>query len=196
MKNLLSANYIRKTKTLLVLAVVFTLAQSCSLITKNKTPYSWTFIENCECYLWAPEDDFTYEWEGETFENFAHGEGTLKLLKDNSLVETQSFTTDNPVFYGATNKEQAHSIQEDFYIGKLNEGLFDGMGLLIKANGDKFVGEFKNGMPHGELKYFRGANLRYSGTWKDGSYHGYGTQYLDSGVVKEGTWENGELVGK
>lgn len=179
---------------LIVLAVVFTVVQSCSLIFKDEAPYTWNYIENCECYFWGPEDDFTYEWQGGTFDKYIHGVGTLKMFSNDSLVETKRFISENPVFYGAINNRKVYEFEGDYFVGDLENGLYEGQGVLLKSNGELYLGEFKKGKPDGALNFYRGTNLRYSGTWREGKYHDYGTQYLNDGAVKEGVWKNGEIT--
>lgn len=137
--------------------------------------------------------EYTYDWSGDFFDDYINGVGELSVFIGDSLIEVKSFTRNNPVFYGAIQKNNIYKINGDRYVGELKNNLFHGKGILIKENNEVFSGEFRNGVPNGTLNYFINKILRYSGSWKDGKYNGYGKQFHGNGQTKEGIWINGKI---
>lgn len=177
---------------LLLFLIIITTGQSCTQ--KTEVEKAWVKVKNCDCFLWSAIDDRTYQWEGDTFEEYIHGKGKLKVFIKDSLIETKNYAKDNLVFYGALNKDLAHKYNGDYFVGSLKDGLYEGKGVLIKQNGDVYSGEFKNGIPDGSLNYYKKNTIRYSGGWKQGKYHGIGVQYLNDNTKKEGIWSEGEIT--
>ena len=116
-----------------------------------------------DCYGKAVFDDGGY-YEGEFFNEKAHGKGTYKF-SNGDIVTGQ--------FYG---------------------GLPDGHGTLIKSDGSKYVGEFSEGMMHGQGSYTASSGDKYSGEWANDMPHGKGTYTWANGKVKQGIFKNGEFV--
>lgn len=102
------------------------------------------------------------------------------------------------------------------YKGGIDEGKYDGYGLLQKENGDtlyigyfkngyytksgkifkngvvSYIGEFADGLPNGTGKsYDKSGYLKYNGEWKNGKYDGNGTLYFNKAVVYKGEWKDG-----
>lgn len=177
---------------LLLFLILIAIVQCCTQKVESKK--AWVKIENCDCYLWTIEDDRTYQWEGDKFENYIHGEGELKIFINDSLIESRNYTKENPAFYGAQNKYKAYKYKGDYFIGSLKDGLYQGKGVLVKKNGDIYSGQFKIGIPDGEVNYYKKNLLRYSGNWKQGKYHGFGVQFFDDNTTKEGIWNDGKIT--
>jgi hypothetical protein len=76
------------------------------------------------------------------------------------------------------------------YIGEVSNGVPNGQGTLIWADGDKYVGQWKNGRWNGQGTYTRKDGQEYIGAWKDNRRHGQGTYTYTDGRVKSGLWRN------
>ncbi|WP_179338946.1 AHH domain-containing protein [Winogradskyella ludwigii] len=177
---------------LLLLVILLSTLESC--IQTPELVKAWVKVENCDCFLWSIIDNRTYQWDGDTFEGYIHGEGELRVFINDSLIESKNYKKNNLAFYGAINKEEAYQYKGDYFVGSLKNGLYEGKGVLLKENGDIYSGEFKSGIPDGTLNYYKKKILRYSGDWKDGRYHGFGVQYLDDNTTKVGIWSEGEIT--
>ncbi len=113
----------------------------------------------------------------------------------------------------------AESNSKDIYKGSLANNKFEGKGILIKVNGDKYTGEFKEGLFNGNGKYVWSDSSKYEGDWKNNKMSGYGifidnrgnryvgewldnmkngngTQTLANGTKFAGQWKNNFLDGK
>lgn len=60
------------------------------------------------------------------------------------------------------------------YRGEWRDGVMQGKGHLVCANGDVFEGQFEKDQYHGEGTLTSGDKTNYTGEWKDGLKHGSG----------------------
>lgn len=79
--------------------------------------------------------------------------------------------------------------------GYWKNGVLEGVGREIEANGDYYEGGFERNKRHGAGTFaaFEGVNT-YSGGWEMGVKHGFGQENLE-GVVYEGPFVHGEKTG-
>lgn len=77
------------------------------------------------------------------------------------------------------------------YIGEFSNSRFDGTGIMISANGDRFIGKWQDDSRNGYGKLLIAAgNQRYEGEFKENKFEGYGTfQYKDKSIYS-GMWAN------
>lgn len=82
------------------------------------------------------------------------------------------------------------------YIGEFSGGEFDGTGIMISANGDRFFGKWKDDMRTGYGKLLiGGGEQRYEGEFRNNKFEGYGTfQYRDKSIYT-GMWESSSVNG-
>ncbi|MGL5980250.1 MAG: MORN repeat-containing protein [Phocaeicola sp.] len=152
----------------------------------------WIHIINENVYIWAESNNqsFTYDWTGNSFDKLAHGDGTLSVYKNDSLIDKREITA----YYGNVALDGVVALSDSsFYIGKIHENLFEGFGVYLKGQ-DVYVGTFKKSKPNGYLNWYRSGMLYYSGQWQDGQFQGEGSLYKEDGSLKTGIWKNGALV--
>ena len=76
------------------------------------------------------------------------------------------------------------------YEGDVENGVPNGLGVLIFPSGEKYVGEWKNGERHGQGTFTHPNGYKYIGDWNKG-YFGTGTWYDIKGNIL-GKIVNGE----
>lgn len=93
-------------------------------------------------------------------------------------------------------KVKLHEISGAFK-GECKRGFAHGSGTAQGT--DTYIGNFKNGLPEGEGKYIYANGNTYTGTFHNGLKDGKGIfRFLEDGTlfVQEGYWLNGEYEGK
>ncbi|AFU70520.1 hypothetical protein P700755_003949 [Psychroflexus torquis ATCC 700755] len=175
---------------LYIYIILISIIQGCTYQPPKES--TWIKTKN-DYYIFAIENEYSYEWNGEHFERYIIGSGDLNVFIGDSLIKTLSLKN---ILFGAIDNDDVFEINKDRYIGKLKDGLFSGNGVLIKENEEIYIGEFNNGKPNGLLNYYRNGKLRYSGHWKFGVYNGTGIQYHQNGQTNDGIWINGVISGK
>lgn len=81
------------------------------------------------------------------------------------------------------------------YNGDRKDGLPDGKGTSVAANGDVYTGSWKAGKMDGYGNYQSGADgSMWMGEWKNDRKNGEG-RYLKAGETIEGIWKDDEYVG-
>lgn len=81
------------------------------------------------------------------------------------------------------------------YLGECKDGLANGKGIAVGI--DKYDGQFVNGLPEGKGTYIWADGSKYKGDWKNGKRNGQGTftsANLDSILI--GLWENDVFKGE
>jgi len=68
------------------------------------------------------------------------------------------------------------------YKGDVENGVPNGLGILIDTDGTKYVGEFKDGGEYGYGTYTYPLGEKYVGRWKDGKRWN-GTLYDNDGTI-------------
>ena len=152
---------------------------------------SWIQIEGDTLLVWTKKTDeaMSFKWKGGSFDKLIHGNGTLYIYKGNSLVKEIK----TEAYYGSISSKDVRRVNENScYIGKTNNGYFEGFGVYIRGK-ELQIGEFKNCILNGEGCYYINGELRYKGNFKEGKYHGNGTRFVD-GKVEKGRWENQKLA--
>ncbi|KAG7393818.1 hypothetical protein PHYBOEH_006001 [Phytophthora boehmeriae] len=84
------------------------------------------------------------------------------------------------------------------YKGELVDGIRQGKGELVFANGDKYEGEFRQGFRHGHGVFTSKHGARvYDGEWRRGEQHGVGKErWLANGDRYEGEYQHDVFHGK
>ena len=84
-----------------------------------------------------------------------------------------------------------------YYIGKFNNNIPNGKGILYYSNGKiKYEGDFINGKFEGIGRYNMENGDYYIGQWKNNLKNGKGIEYYSNGNIKyEGNFINGEMEG-
>ena len=87
------------------------------------------------------------------------------------------------------------STQEGRYEGQFLRGMYDGTGILIRANKYRYEGEFKDGEFDGNGVYASADGYKAKGQFKAGQLNGTGSCVYASGTTATGEFKNGELNG-
>ena len=82
------------------------------------------------------------------------------------------------------------------YVGKFEDGNFNGQGTLTSANGDKYVGEFEDGNFNGQGTLTYADGTKYVGEWRNDKYHGQGTYTYANSSKYVGEWRNNKRNGQ
>ena len=161
---------------------------SCS--TEHKGIWIETVDNGTKIWLSQADSTLTYRWDGETFDSIVHGNGTLIVMQNDSVIESRSCNA----YYGSLTDDDIVMVnEEERYVGNVSEEKFNGYGVYYK-NGDIYVGTFTDSKPHGFVSWYRASKPYYIGHWDNGSFHGEGTLYKEDGTVKSGDWEHGKLI--
>lgn len=152
----------------------------------------WICTQNENLYIWVEtsEQDYTYYWNGASFDKLAHGAGILSIYNNDSLTIQKRINA----YYGAINAHDFTTLADgSSYIGKIKDDLFEGFGVYLKGQ-DVYVGTFAGSKPNGTLNWYKNGILYYSGEWQDGNFQGKGKLYKEDGNIKKGTWDKGYLI--
>jgi hypothetical protein len=84
---------------------------------------------------------------------------------------------------------------ENYTIEKAVNDKQNGYTVWSKDN-NEYKGNMVNGLPDGYGTFIWANGNRYDGNWKEGKKHGYGVLYYENGAVYEGEFLNGERSGK
>lgn len=132
-----------------------------------------------------------FTWNGGSFDHYAHGTGEIIFYQSGKIIKK----TNQILYFGAYEKQSIKKLSNgDEYIGETKDVFFNGHGVYLKKNGDKYLGHFINGKPSGFLSYYTASTINYRGQWKDGLKFGAGILYEKDKTI-EGSWENGKLHG-
>lgn len=77
---------------------------------------------------------------------------------------------------------------DDLYTGRLVNGLRQGNGSSVYANGDKYVGQWRGDVREGKGICTFDSGVIYEGIWSNDEFHGYGKLSSPDGCVYEGDW--------
>jgi len=76
------------------------------------------------------------------------------------------------------------------YEGEYNDEEKNGQGTETYPDGSKYVGEWKDNDRNGQGTYTLLDGTKYVGEWENGKYHGQGTYTLPEGLKYVGEWES------
>jgi DNA polymerase III epsilon subunit-like protein len=126
-------------------------------------------------------------------ESFESENGYANVLE---FIGVEPLTDKNKVEINWNGKSNTTSIDGEIFDGYYKDGMKDGMGILIFANGNKYEGEFKEGKYNGKgiLTYSNG--YKYEGNFFDSYYDGYGIEIFSNGDKYEGEFKNNKKHGK
>lgn len=135
---------------------------------------------------WFSMDD--YSWSGDTLDGgFAHGNGILKNIDKNSVVEK------GYALYGAI---AVNGNDSKFTIGSLDDNKLTGLGVKYD-NGTAIIGKFDDGYAKGEGRIFHDGILHYKGELKKSKQHGEGIEYYPFGrIMYKGEFSKGLRDGR
>lgn len=81
------------------------------------------------------------------------------------------------------------------YYGETFDGVRDGKGKLVLANGDVYDGHWKEGKKDGHGVYVYASGVKYNGTWRSDKMDGYGSLLFPDGSSYYGEFSEGEISG-
>ena len=128
---------------------------------------------------------------------------TAKSLKLSFSNEDDAYELpDGSIYLGEFNYEGIKdgegieiSAEGSVFKGGFVKGLKEGHGLMILSNGDHYVGSFKRGFMEGKGKYSSNEGFVYSGQFKKDLKNGFGKEELPDGSSYEGFFEDGAKHG-
>jgi len=83
----------------------------------------------------------------------------------------------------------------EMFEGEWSNGLLEGTGVHVDAEGNRHEGMFQAGVPNGEGRYLARTGEIFEGTFKDGLRQGKGRMRLAGGTVYESEWDRGGELG-
>jgi hypothetical protein len=83
----------------------------------------------------------------------------------------------------------------ELFEGHWVDGLVEGKGVYVDAEGNRYEGDFRAGLPDGEGRYLSRTGEIFEGRFVAGVRHGKGRTRLAGGTVYESQWERGEEIG-
>ena len=153
--------------------------------------YYWVTADDTT-KIWISDKDFNpqtaeFHWDGPTFENLAHGTGTLHINTDHGKMAQHL-----NAFYGATDQK---GIMKDLkkgnqYIGPKQNGKPHGFGVLVQPNNDLDIGHFQEGRLNGNVTFIRQGKPYYRGQYANDAFNGIGIRYDNDGE-KNCVWKDG-----
>ena len=201
-----------------------------SVLTKRPSPLCagkgssmcWMQLANARrCYVWRLNPQLAQEsvtWSGACIDGKVSGKGEL-VGHYQSEDEWGSYVYEATFHDGKPSSGPVRISEGDRkFVGELLDGLFDGHGELISADGSLYQGEFHNGDFHGrgrlslnplslyegEFRHgkadgrgtFTGMVFKYEGEFRNGLCHGRGTitSVFGLGLGFTGEFQNGHLI--
>jgi len=99
---------------------------------------------------------------------------------------------DNPSGDGWLWKGYGDKENHTIYKGEVENGVPNGLGVLISPYGYKYVGSWKDGKMNGQGTDTFPESGKYVGSWKNGKQNGKGTMTYPNIGKYVGSWKNGE----
>lgn len=181
-------------------------------------------ILNCKpngvgVFNWANGDHY----EGEVRNGTFHGKGTYKgtdgnhyeaewengrlikgkgilIYKDKSRYEGEfnqglngSVEVLSPEGFGKMTYPKGS--KKKSYEGQWKDGVFDGKGKVVWADGHTYKGDWQKGKYHGKGVYIWPSGSRYEGEFKNDYFNGKGVRIWPNGDRYEGEWLNDKRQG-
>lgn len=146
----------------------------------------WMTDSKSGCRMWdpLPVPDEAVSWRGPCKDGKASGSGVLTIFKAGAQVEHNEGEF-------ADGKETGHGVRRNpdgRYVGNFKDGLFDGSGLYVAANGMRYDGEWRNGNIEGRGKLSFSSGLRYEGQFRANTYNGFGSMIFPNGARYDGEY--------
>ncbi|MCB1324918.1 MAG: hypothetical protein H7A21_18175 [Spirochaetales bacterium] len=82
------------------------------------------------------------------------------------------------------------------YEGDFVDGVLEGQGIMLWADGRRYEGEWRNGRQEGQGTMTWPDGRRYEGEWRGGQPHGYGKLTYPDGLTVSGRFANGYFEGR
>jgi len=146
----------------------------------------WQTDPKTSCTAWdpLPIPDETIGWTGDCRDGKASGPGVLTIFKAGTLIERNEgvFVDGKQTGHGMRRNPQGR------YTGNFKDGLFDGQGVYVGADGMRYDGEWKNGNLEGHGKLTFASGLRYEGQFRANTYNGSGSMTYPDGARYDGEY--------
>ncbi len=153
----------------------------------------WVKTDNgCE-YLTHHVDASKIKWDGECLDGKVHGEGTVIVYKNDTLLYEYKGIIQN----GALKIGEMFWASGKKYVGEWKDSKLNGKGILNwggKWTGQKYVGEFKDSKRHGQGTLTLVNGSKYVVEFEDDKMHGQGIAFNNiNRVIKSetGIWVDG-----
>ena len=112
---------------LLFITFILLLATGCA----SSMDGTWVKSDGDETRVWLTNADttLTYRWEGEVFDSVVHGNGILRIISNDSIIEERSAKA----YYGALIETDVVSVSDkENYICEISSNKFNGYGVYDK----------------------------------------------------------------
>lgn len=157
--------------------------------------YHWQKSVDGNLYLWTTEAK-SFTWDGDIKGNFPNGKGTVQYYDNGKKSNKENLN----LIFGAEEKQyKILGSSQNKYVGNfIKNGSVktpDGIGVLIKSNGQIYAGNFSYGQLT-KAYHFINDLLQYYGDFENNHYSGYGEYYNNNKLLYAGYWENGIQSGK
>ena len=148
---------------------------------------------------WTPKDELRYPKPNSVTEYMynriceEYQHLSSPVIGDNHKVETLYRWGEYPnyVWKGFGDKDIHPK-----YEGDVENGVPNGLGLVIFPSGHKYVGSWKNGKHHGQGTFTNPDGNKYVGGYKDGKMNGQGTYTSPKGYKYIGEYKDGLTNGQ
>lgn len=157
--------------------------------------YHWQKSVDGNLYLWTTETKY-FTWDGDIKGNFPNGKGIVQYYDNGKKSNKENLN----LIFGAEEKQyKIIGSSQNKYVGNfIKNGSVktpDGIGVLIRSNGQIYAGNFSYGQLT-KAYHFINDSLQYYGDFENNHYSGYGEYYKNNKLLYAGYWENGIQSGK
>lgn len=137
------------------------------------------------------------KYSGEWKNQKPNGRGTLVLEEDFSKYYWGKGSKFTGTFTDGVLNGQGTCIYADgcLYDGNYENGLMEGEGICTFTNGDVYEGQWKNDKMEGQGTYTSKNGEKYEGQWVKSKKEGQGTKIYKDGSKYVGEWKNGKRNG-
>ena len=150
-------------------------------------------------YTFADGSKYVGDWKnGIRWTGTQYGvDGSIEAIFTQGIWEAKSSCVDRRKFVqNGKNMIDCAYAEGDRYIGtSTDEAMWDGYGIYLWPNGDKYIGGYKDGEHHGDGAHFWSSGEMQSGQFKNGRLNGYGVNRWPDGEIQSGQYKDDKLNG-
>jgi hypothetical protein len=136
----------------------------------------------------SPTGSFIYRYEGDFWDNKAHGFGRIVWATGNTYKGDWC----HGKMYGIGEYKWATGSQ---YYGEWVQGKEEGKGTFTWPDGSQYTGDWVKGNKQGRGRYTWSNCDFYFGEFRNNKREGYGTKTIANGGKIEGYWKEGKYLG-
>jgi hypothetical protein len=146
----------------------------------------WQTDPKSACAVWdaAPVPDETIGWTGGCKDGRASGPGVLTIFRAGKLVER----SEGEFLDGKQGGHGSRDYPNGRYVGTFKDGLFEGEGSFVGADGMDYTGEWKSGNFDGFGTLSFPSGIRYEGHFRANTFNGFGSMVRPDGSRYDGEY--------